>query len=172
MSNYTFIDWQNLHQWLQWKIDYAKFRIYLRDKYQVSKAYYFLGFKERENALYENLQDAGFILIFNQKPEHLKSEKKGNVDVNLTFNVMKKILEEKNIFEKVILVSWDGDYKVWVDYVIELNKFEKILAPNLKFASSLYKHQKHLDPKYFAFLDNEWTRNKIEYRSNNSKKAP
>jgi hypothetical protein len=32
--------------------------VYLRDKYKVEKAYYFLGFKEQENSLYENLQDA------------------------------------------------------------------------------------------------------------------
>ena len=168
-KNIAFIDWQNLYQWLNWSIDYVKFRIYLKDKYKISKAYYFLWFKEQENALYERLQEAWFILVFNQKPEHLKSDKKWNIDVNLTFHVMKKLLEENEKFEKIILVSWDWDYKVWVDYVIELDKFLKVIAPNQKFASSLYRHKKHLDPKYFTFLDNAWIRNKIEYKK---KKAP
>lgn len=168
INNYAFIDWQNLYQWISWQIDYSKFRTYLIDKYSISKAYYFLWFKESENNLYERLQEAWFILVFNQKPEHLKSEKKWNIDVNLTFNVMKKLIEENNKFEKVVLISWDWDYKVLVDYLIELGKFEKVIAPNQKFSSSLYRHKKNLDQKYFTFLDNPWIKEKIEYK----KKAP
>jgi hypothetical protein len=74
-------------------IDYTRFRIYLKDKYKISKAYYFLRFREKENNLYEKLQEAGFILVFNLKGEHLKSAKKGNVDTNIVFHVMKKIIE-------------------------------------------------------------------------------
>ena len=58
MKNYAFIDGQNLYQGLEWKIDHERFRIYLRDKYKVEKAYYFLGFQEAENDLYEKLQEA------------------------------------------------------------------------------------------------------------------
>ncbi len=167
-KNYAFIDWQNLHQWLEWNLDYHRFRTYLSQKYNVIKAYYFLWFKEKENALYEKLQESGFILVFNQKPEHLKSEKKWNIDVNLTFYAMRKLMEESENFDKIILISWDWDYKVLVDYFIECNKFLKVISPNQKFASSLYRHKKHLDPKYFTFLDNEWIKKKIEYK----KKAP
>lgn len=163
-QNYCFIDGQNLYQWLNWSIDYRRFRIYLKDKYKIEKAYYFLWFREQENALYEKLQESGFILIFNLKPEHLKSEKKGNVDVNLTFHAMKKLIEERDKFDKIVLISWDGDYKVLVDYLIELDKFSKVIAPNKKYASSLYKHRKHLDPKYFTFLDNDGIKGKIEYQ--------
>jgi hypothetical protein len=45
MKNYTFIDGQNLYQSLSWQLDYKKFMIYLKDKYKVEKAYYFIGFK-------------------------------------------------------------------------------------------------------------------------------
>lgn len=65
MDNIAFIDWQNLYQWLGWSIDYFKFRIYLKDKYKIKKAYYFLWFKENENVLYEKLQEAWFILVLN-----------------------------------------------------------------------------------------------------------
>ena len=94
MNNYAFIDGQNLYQSLNWQIDYKKFRIYLKDKYKITKAYYFIGFKWDENDLYEKLQEAGFILVFNIKRKNLQSNKKWNVDTNLVFNVMKKIIHD------------------------------------------------------------------------------
>lgn len=33
----------------------------------------------------------------------------------------------------------DGDYKKLVDYLVKRNVFKKLLFPNKKFASSLYK---------------------------------
>ena len=47
-----------------------------------------------------------------------------------------RVLYKKELFDKVVLVSGDGDYKMLVDFLIEENKFKKILFPNEKFASS------------------------------------
>ena len=50
MKNFAFIDGQNLHMGTAkrevnpWKIDLLRFRVYLEQKYNVQKAYYFLGF--------------------------------------------------------------------------------------------------------------------------------
>ena len=59
INNLAFIDGQNLHMGTKecgWKVDFAKFRIYLKDKYKVTDAYYFLGCKiEAQNDLYNNL---------------------------------------------------------------------------------------------------------------------
>ena len=168
MNNYAFIDGQNLYQWLEWSVNYKKFRVYLNDKYHVKKAFYFLWFWDQESELYENLQEAGFILVFNLKWENLKSNKKWNVDTCLVFNIMEKIMEED--FDKVVLVSWDGDYKVMVDYLVERNRFEKVIAPNLKFASSLYKYKKNLEVKYFTNLNSKDIRKKIEHNQKSKKK--
>jgi hypothetical protein len=62
-------------------------------------------------------------------------------------------------------VSGDGDYKQLVDFLIEENRFEKILFPDRKRASSLYKR---IGAKYFDSVDNPDIRNKIERK----KKAP
>lgn len=46
-KNYAFIDSQNLNLGIQdlgWKIDYGKFRIYLKEKYGAVKAYMFIGY--------------------------------------------------------------------------------------------------------------------------------
>ena len=141
-KNIAFIDGQNLHLGTKgagWSVDYAKLRVYLKDKYNVTEAHYFLGFvSDQEQDLYTSLQKAGFILDFREHSSALKGKKKGNVDCDVVFSVMKKLVEKEE-FDKVILVSGDGDYIKLVDYLIKKNKFEKILFPNQKFASSLYK---------------------------------
>lgn len=70
MSNIAYIDGQNLYLSTSksdnpWHIDFGKFRIYLKDKYRVEKAYYFLGYVNEEyNDLYQKLQESGFIVLF------------------------------------------------------------------------------------------------------------
>ena len=160
ISNIAFVDGQNLYLGTKedgWKVDLVKFRIYLKEKYKVNEAYYFLGYvSDAEEDLYSNLQKAGFIIVF--KEHHLSSvgKKKGNVDSDIIFEMMKNLVD--NNFEKIILISGDGDYKKVVDYLIKKNKFEKIIFPNKKFASSLYKK---LTVKYFDYLSNPEIKKKI-----------
>jgi uncharacterized LabA/DUF88 family protein len=85
-------------------------------------------------------------------------KKKGNVDSDIVFSVMKKLYRNE-IEGKIVLVSGDGDYKKLVDFLIEENRFGKILFPDQKRASSLYKS---IDIKYRADLCQEGIRNKIE----------
>ncbi len=62
-----------------------------------------------------------------------------------------KNLVDNNNFNKIVIVSGDGDYKKLVDYLIKKGKFKKLLFPNKKFASSLYKN---LGSEFFDYLDN------------------
>ena len=144
-NNIAHIDGQNLNlgiKEINLKVDFAKFRIYLKDKYHIKYAYYYLGHKQDSNvsmtSLYDNLQKAGFILRFKDFNELMISAKKGNVDCDIIFHIMES-LYKKESKGKVLLVSGDGDYKKIVDFLIQENKFLKILFPNKKFASSLYK---------------------------------
>ena len=121
-----------------WEVDLAKFRVYLRENYAISEVYYFLGYlRDTNQELYNKIQKAGFIVVFKEHSELLKSKKKGNVDTDIVFEIMKNLLDNQE-FSKVLLVSGDGDYKKLVNYLITKDKFEKILFPNKKFASSLY----------------------------------
>jgi len=70
-----------------------------------------------------------------------------------------KRLYLKEAFGKVVLVSGDGDYKMLVDFLIEQGRFEKILFPNRRYRSSLYKE---ISLKYFACLDDIDTKRKIK----------
>ena len=155
-NNLTFIDGQNLYMGTNsdkpaWRVDLVKFREYLSRKYHVQKAYYFLGYVDENNQdLYSSIQEAGFILVFKQHNPAMLGKKKGNVDTDIVFNIMKKIYK-KEPFDKIVLVSGDGDYKMLVDFLIEEGKFKKILFPNKQFASSLYKK---ITRVYFDYLKN------------------
>lgn len=154
-NNYAFIDGQNLYMSTAksdtpWKINLSRFRIYLQKKYQVEKAYYFLGFsQEQNNDLYKKIKDAGFILIFKEHSSGMFGKKKGNVDSDIIFSIMKKLYKIEP-FNKIVLVSGDGDYKMIVDFLIEEDKLCKILFPNKQFASSLYKT---LSRKYIDYME-------------------
>lgn len=159
----AFIDGQNLHLGTKesgWRIDHRKFRIYLKEKYNVSEAYYFLGFiSEDQQDLYDNLQKKGFILSFREHSSKLKGKKKGNVDCDIVFSVMKKIAEKES-FDKILIVSGDGDYIKLVDYLIKKEIFLKMLFPNKAFASTLYQRY---GSEYFDYLEQDEVKKKIEY---------
>lgn len=145
-----------------WKINLEKFRVYLKEKYSVDTAYYFLGaVNDDYQKLYENIQLAGFILVFREHHTSMIAKKKGNVDTDIVFHVMEKIAEREK-FDKVVLVSGDGDYIKMVRYLISKNKLEKVLAPNNHSISSLYK--KLVDNSYYDFLNSESTKKKIQYK--------
>lgn len=165
MGNIAFIDGQNLYMSTSkkllnpWTIDLQRFRVYLDKKYGVKEAYYFLGhIQDKNQDLYEKIQKSGFILVFKQHNSSMFGEKKGNVDSDIIFNIMKKIYKQQSEFEKILLVSGDGDYKSVVDFLIEENRFEKILFPDRQFRSSLYKD---LSNRFFSYLDDNDIKNKI-----------
>lgn len=163
-QNMAFIDGQNLHLGTReegWSVDHAKLRRYLLEKYKVTEAYYFLGFvSEDEQDLYDKLQKAGFILSFREHSSAMKGKKKGNVDSDIVFGIMKKLFENE-ISGKVFIVSGDGDYKKLVDFLIKKNCFAKMLFPNKKFASSLYLS---LGGEFYDYLGNTDIRTKISYK--------
>lgn len=155
-KNLAFVDGQNLYMGTTkshkpWHVDLFKFRVYLLKKYQIEKAFYFLGFVNEEHQdLYSMIQEAGFILVFKQHNPAMQGKKKGNVDTDIVFMIMKKIYKKED-FNKIVLVSGDGDYKVLVDFLIEEGRFKKILFPDKRFASSLYKK---ITRVYYDNLDN------------------
>lgn len=59
-----------------------------------------------------------------------------------------------------IIVSGDGDYKRLVDFLIKKDHFGKMLFPNTKFASSLYKS---LGTEFFDNLEAPDVKKKIVY---------
>ena len=156
-NNYAFIDGQNLYlaiRDLDWKIDYKKFRVYLKEKYGVATAYMFMGFMPSNQELYKFLQSVGFIVIFKPILENEDHKVKGNVDAELVLQAMIDI----NAYNKAIIVTGDGDFYCLVKHLDLNNKFEKVLAPSPKNCSSLLRK---VAGNKIAFVSD--LRHKIEY---------
>lgn len=82
-KNYAFIDSQNLNlsiRRLGWKLDFRRFRVYLREKYRVKIAYLFIGFLPENQDLYNSLQKYGYVLIFKPTLKYKDGRVKGNCD--------------------------------------------------------------------------------------------
>jgi uncharacterized LabA/DUF88 family protein len=137
-KNYAFIDAQNLHQSSKtwgWKLDYAKFRKFLTQKYNVETAYLFMGYVQQHAETYTNLQKKGYVLIFREALEHNGQVYKANCDTDLVLRVMIDIEE----FDKAVIVSGDGDYVPMIHHLINRDKFGSLLVPNKSAYSLLLK---------------------------------
>lgn len=137
-NNYAFIDSQNLNlgiQKLGWKLDYKKFRVYLAEKYGVIKAYIFIGFVALNQSLYDNLQEAGFILKFKPTIPDADGKIKGNIDADL---VLRAILDI-DAYDSALIVTSDGDFYSLVHYLYENQKLKTVLSPDVEMTSSLLK---------------------------------
>jgi len=147
-KNYAFIDSQNLHMGTQvsgWKLDFLKFRNYLKTKYAVDKAYLFIGYIPTNTSLYKHLQEFGYTLVFKPVLEirkNGKKEYKGNVDAELVLHTI--INMDK--YDKAVIVSGDGDFHCLVEYLDKNNKLEKILTPNKRYSSLLRKYSSYILP--------------------------
>ena len=157
-NNYAFIDSQNLNLGIQsmgWKLDFAKFRRYLKEKYHITTAYLFLGYVPSNQGLYSSLQKKGYILIFKPVIPNENGEVKGNIDADL---VLRAALELNN-YDKAVIVSSDGDFYSLVQYLYENNKLKIVLSPDIKNCSNLLKQT----AKEKVWFMNE-LRNKLEYK--------
>jgi uncharacterized LabA/DUF88 family protein len=165
---YAFIDSQNLNlgtQRMGWKLDWRKFRQYLKDKHGVTNAYMFIGYMSDNESLYEYMHELGFLVVLKptvdisprdketgQKIEAVENDKlkkpegekekptiKGNVDAELVLYAMKELPN----YEQAIIVSGDGDFFSLAEYLQEQGKLAQILTPNWQYSSLL----KAFEPK-------------------------
>ncbi len=138
-NNFAYIDGNNLYRGIKdsgWKLDFYRFRKWLEDKYQVSRAYYFIGLLPREKELYIFLQKAGFTLVFKEVVYNSSSGcPKGNCDADLVLQSVVDVFE--NNCEKQILVTSDGDYSSLVRFLLEKNKLRSVLSPRDKNKCSI-----------------------------------
>jgi len=139
-NNFAYIDSANLHNGvlsLGWKLDYKKFRIWLKDKYHITNAYLFMGFVSKYKGLYTYLQEAGFILIYKEVTYDGIGKVKGNCDALL---VLKTVCDfyEKNC-EKAVIIASDGDYAELVHFLKEKKALRMVISPNRKCSYLLRK---------------------------------
>jgi uncharacterized LabA/DUF88 family protein len=147
---YAFVDAQNVTYGVSathWKLDWGKFRLFLRNKYGVKKAFLFIGYIESNADLYKRLQEQGFILIFKNVLEIQDGDTvtyKGNVDAELVLHTM---IEYPN-YDKAVVVTGDGDFFCLIEYLEENDKLKKIVTPNRRYSSLLRKFSSYIVDLY------------------------
>jgi len=149
-NNYAFIDSQNLNLSIRgqgWILDFARFRRYLKDKYNIKKAFIFIGYVAGNEPFYTYLQSAGYIVIFKPTLEYKKAGErhtKGNVDAELVLHTM---IEYEN-YDKAIIISGDGDFHCLIEYLERQNKLLHVIIPNHRKYSALLRRFR----KYFVYI--------------------
>lgn len=160
LPNYAFIDSQNVYLGIKeqgWKLDFAKFRRFLQEKYKVEKAYLFMGYVGGNQRMYKRLQEQGYILIFKPTLTHKDGTIKGNCDAEL---VLYTVTEYPN-YERAIIVSGDGDFYCLAEYLKNNDKLEAVMVPDKRKYSALLKKLTTSQQNYLIFL--EEAREKIEF---------
>jgi len=155
---YAFIDANNLNlgiKSLGWNLDFKRFRVYLKEKYNVSVAYLFLGFIPTNQDLYSSLQKYGYVLIFKPTLPDKDGNVKGNIDADL---VLQAMIDYEN-YDKAMIVTSDGDFYSLVKYLYEHNKLLAVMSPYVKTCSALLKKSAK---EKIIFMDN--LKKKLEYR--------
>lgn len=163
---YAFIDSQNLnlgtskdihrHKKLVykgWKLDFNKFRIYLKDKFRVSKAFLFIGYIPENKQLYKYLTKCGYELVFKPTTKDRDGKPKGNIDAELVLHCAAIEFSE---YDKAVVVSGDGDFRCLHEYLKKKNKLLKIIIPNKHSESNLLNNFQYF--KIFIIRD----RSKLE----------
>jgi uncharacterized LabA/DUF88 family protein len=158
-KNYAFIDGNNLYLGIKeqgWQLDYKSFRVWLKDKYDIEKAFLFMGYLPENQKLYTFLQECGFILVFKYAMTLPTGKIKGNIDAELVLHTMK----EYNNYDKAVIVTGDGDIYCLIDYLNENDKLLRLIIPNRnKFSSLLRKFM----PKIVFLSD---LKEKLSFRKN------
>lgn len=157
---YAFIDSQNLNMGVAhdvvykgrriykgWKLDFEKFRRYLKDKHRVDEAYLFIGNLPGQESLYAYLQKCGYIVVLKPTTSYIDSDGatrvKGNVDTDVVLYAAAKEYENYN---QAVIVTGDGDFLSLCEYLFENDKLRSIVIPNkLRFSALLNKYVRLFD---------------------------
>ncbi len=146
LPNYAFIDSQNLNlgtQKVGWKMNWKKFREFLQERYNVEKAFMFIGYVPENESLYHQMQEAGYTVVLKPTVDMYMTEEeladenhvtKGNADAELVLHAMKELSN----YNRAVVVSGDGDFFCLVEYLQQQKKLLHLLAPNQHY-SSLYR---------------------------------
>lgn len=139
-TTFAYIDAANLHKGvadLGWKLDYLRFRIWLKEKYGVERAYLFIGLVPGKKDLYTTLQEMGYLLVYKEVTYDGNGKVKGNCDADLVLKTVVDYFEKK--FSEVIIVSGDGDYAGLVSFLKEKKVLRSLISPNNKCSYLLRK---------------------------------
>jgi len=136
-----YIDGNNLYRSakeLGYEIDYKKFRGWLRQKYNPTNIYLFIGLVPSRTSFYEYLQECGFILVFKQTISVGKTIK-GNCDAELVLKTVSDFYTKA--FSSCLLITGDGDFGCLVEFLQNSKAIDRIISPDEEKCSILLKNK-------------------------------
>lgn len=151
----VFIDAANIlysQKSLGWEIDYKKLYYFFQKNCQlIFINFYYANVSENEGQkkFFQMLKDTGFFI--RTKPvKYIKTPKgiikKGNLDVELTFDTLTKI----NKFNTYILLSGDSDFEIILNYLRKKDKKVIVMSTKGHISIELIKScDKYFDFKKF-----------------------
>lgn len=163
-NNFAYIDGANLYEGVRelgWNLNYKRFRLWLKDKYSIERAYIFIGLVSKNKDLYTFLQEVGFTLAFKETTCDGKGKVKGNCDADLVLKAVVDYYEKQ--FDKAIIVASDGDYAGLVNFFKGKKVFRSLISPSNRCSFLLRKLNIPL-----VYLDTQ--RNRLNYTQ--KEKAP
>lgn len=164
---FAFVDSQNLNlgtQRMGWKLDWRRFREYLRETYNVTQAYLFIGYMSENEALYEHMHELGYLIVLKPTVDVSAMQHDGNVGDSAKKAALAEVIDGKEIkdpkdkptikgnvdaelvlyamkempnYDQAIIVSGDGDFFSLAEYLLAQNKLANILTPNWQYSSLL-----------------------------------
>lgn len=157
-NNHAFIDAQNVYkdvERLGWRLDWKRFRTYLREKYAVTEAYFFIGYISSNKHLYDLIRSCGYHVIFKPVVYDARGAIKGNVDSDIILHA----LVTKDTYDEAVVVSSDGDYHSLATHLYTNEKLKTVISPHRETCSLLLKRAAR---GRIQFLDA--IRDKVEYK--------
>ena len=152
LSNIAFIDGANLHlsyEYLDWKLDYNKLRIYLQKRLNIRTAYYFLGKTINSTPICRKLESYGYEIRLKEPTYYATEEEycpycwgmikprisrhKSDCDSFMTMDVMANLPS----FYQAVIITNDGDFDNLVTQLAQQNKLRLVFAPCRKSCSDL-----------------------------------
>jgi len=141
----VFIDASNIYhsqKKLKWQIDFKNFLNYLKTEVDLQTVYYYTArdIEFRKQTKFLNFLEMIGYIVRSKKIKFIKSgnvpEKegfhKGNLDVELTMDV----LEDKELYDTIILVSGDSDFEPLLQ-LMKLKYGKKCLVMATKYSISI-----------------------------------
>ncbi len=136
-----YIDGNNLYRSakvLGYEIDYKKFRGWIRQKYNPTNVYLFIGLVPSRALFYEHLQECGFILVFKQTIS-FEGTVKGNCDAELVLKTVSDFYTKT--FTSCILITGDGDFGCLIEFLQNNKAIDSVVSPDEKKCSILIKNK-------------------------------
>ena len=123
IKTYAFVDASNIIYGARaegWFIDQKKLINYLKEKFRVSKAFFYYGKdskSQKKEKFLKKLEEFGYILRVKEVKRY-GTKFKANCDVDLTMDMLLKV----NEYKRAVVLSGDGDFAPLLSYLISKKK--------------------------------------------------